>query len=268
MHNRWGKSVLLEKDVSMPLPLAPIERTIEAFEKAAHEYHKMRLSRPASAKQKKEIDKELDTRLKELDERRRSLMTQADIHDKIAKQQEALGLYQNSNRAIVGETELKANERVKELNEESHSPTKGLRDNMSAVGDIPPDNYCDCHHIVSGVGKTVIDRKTGERQRSQDAIEARATLHYLGLGINDPANGVYLPSDMRHVPHWRFPRALPHANLHTLAYDKMINQKIRVATNELTLRGKLRDIRDMLETGSETFFLTKKSEKKYRKRVA
>lgn len=252
----------------MPLPLAPIERTIEAFEKAAREYHNLRLSKPRTSDQKKEIDKELKLRLADLKQRKLMLTTEADIHDKVAKMQVDLNAYQERNRAKAGESDDDADVRVSRLTEESHHPTKALRDNMFAIGDLPPDDNCACHHIVAGQGKSIIDRKTGKRKQSQNAIEARAILHFLGLGINDPSNGVYLPSSSDYIPHWRFPRALSHANIHTLAYEKMVNDKIKFLESELALRNQLAGLRSMLENGEETFFLTKRSEKKYFEKVA
>lgn len=252
----------------MPLPLAPIERTIEAFEKAAYEYHRLRLSKPGTPEQKQEIDQELKQRLADLKRRKRMLLTEADIHDKVAKMQEDLTDYQARNRGRAGENDDEADIRVSRLTEEPHHPTKVLRDNMLSVGDLPPDDNCACHHIVEGRGKSIIDRKTGKREQSQDAIQARATLHYLGVGINDPDNGVYLPLNRDYIPHWRFPRALPHANIHTLTYEKMVNEKIQFLESELSLRQQLGDIRRILENGDETFFLTKRSEKKYFEKIA
>ena len=40
----------------MPLPLTPLEHNIQEFEKAAHEYHTLRLSKPVSVEEKKKID--------------------------------------------------------------------------------------------------------------------------------------------------------------------------------------------------------------------
>lgn len=252
----------------MPLPPAPIERSIEAFEQAAREYHALKLTKPKSPEQKKKIDQELKQRLDELKTRKGLLLAQADIHDKVAKAQKQLSTYQARNRAAPGETDDEAEIRVSMLTAEPHHPTKALRDNMFAVGDLAPDDYCACHHIVEGAGKSIIDRKTGRREQSQDAIEARATLHYLGVGINDPSNGVYLPLNMKCVPHWCFPRALPHANIHTLAYEKMVNEKIQFIENERVLRDQLGQIRSMLESGEETFFLTARSQKKYLGKIA
>lgn len=228
----------------------------------------MRLTKPNSPEQKKKVDQELEQRLADLKQRKRMLTTEADIHDKVAKMQADLAEYQVRNRPKSGETDDEADIRVSKLSAEPHHPTKSLRDNMFAVGDLPPDDNCACHHIVEGSGKSIIDRKTGKRKQSQDAIEARATLHYLGVGINDPVNGVYLPLNRSYVPHWFFPKALPHANLHTLAYEKMVNEKLMFLECELTLRTQLGDIRRMLEEGEETFFLAKNSEKKYLEKLA
>lgn len=256
----------------MPLPLAPIERTLDSFEKAAQEYHSLKRSRTKnSPAEQNKIDRELKNRLSDLDERRRCLHIDTDLHDKIAKMQSDLALYQSNNRVDLSQDSQTLDAHVDNLKLEGHhkKPLYGtLKDNMLAIGDIAPDKNCSCHHIVMGKGRSIVNRKTNQKEQSQAAIQARMTLHYLGLGINDPANGVYLPSYMKYVPHWRFPRALPHANLHTLAYEIRVNDAIRTLNDEASLRGQLKKIRRKLENGDMRYVLTAKSEAKFLEKIA
>lgn len=58
--------------------------------------------------------------------------------------------------------------------------SKFLEKNMISMGMTKPNYKCAAHHIVAG--------------GSQKSKEARAILRKYGVGINDAANGVYLPT--------------------------------------------------------------------------
>lgn len=250
----------------MPEPMKPIERTLLEFETAAKEYHALKLSKPTTAKQKQALDKELADRLADLQNRRRRLKVESSVAEQVAKQK-ALKEYRSANDIVLGKDGVAADSRFGWMENEAHHPTDDLRRNMAAVGDVPPDDNCSCHHIVEGVGKLVKDPVSGAKVRTQNSIEARATLHMFGIGINDPVNGVFLPKGMKYIPHWRFPKALPHANIHTLAYEKLVNDSIKNLTGKQSIEASLFRVRTMLEQGSNICFLTDRTQKRYTSRI-
>lgn len=150
---------------------------------------------------------------------------------------------------------------------ELHHPTEALRKNMAAVGDVEPDKYCRGHHIVMGVGKKEPDLITNDRRPTKNSLQARSKLHMLGIGINDPHNGVYLPANLAHVPHWRFPRALPHANIHTLAYEKMVVDYIGHLNDQQSLVQNLHRIRRHLGEGDRILFMREEKQLAYQEKM-
>lgn len=250
----------------MPLPLTPLEHNIAEFEKAAIEFHRLKTSKPISVEGKKRLDQELLDRLAHLDKRLQDLSTQSYVQERV-QMDLALNSYQGERLVPNGrKTTTLAMQKMMKL--EPHHPTAQLRRNMEADGDLAPDENCDCHHIVEGRGKTRKnpDDPSGPRLQTQNAIMARAWLHRYGVGINDPANGVYLPAAMKFVPHWRFPKAIPHANIHTFDYEEMVANKLRTRKSEGEVRGALRTIRATLEHGSECDFLTAKAQTQYKRK--
>lgn len=251
----------------MPLPLSPLEHNIQEFEKAAREYHTLKLSKPVSVDAKKKIDEELELRLADLERRMRNLETDSSVQERICQQQE-LCSYQSA-RAVPAGAKVTTEEQLEMMKLDPHHPTIYLRKNMEAAGIMPPDENCHCHHIVLGCGKRVKDpnNPSGPKIQTKNAIMARARLHRYGIGINDPINGVYLPKSMKYVPHWRFPKALPHANIHTFAYEQLVNDALTPARSAEAVKNILLRVRAMLEHGSNYTFLTQKASSQYRAKV-
>ena len=140
---------------------------------------------------------------------------------------------------------------------EVYHPTRDLADNLFAVGEARPGGLFDAHHIIPGKG----------RWQQNEMLAARLNLHLHGIGINDPVNGVYLPKSMKYVPHWRFPKALPHANIHTFAYEQMVNDALTPARSADAVRNTLLRIRAILEQGSDYTFLTQKASSQYEAKI-
>lgn len=240
----------------MPLPNSHLELTIKNFEKKAREYHCNKLKKANTKAEREKLNELLSSQLDHLNCQRRSI-------DAMVSVQYQLALYQQNNRGTDTETDDERENRLDCLDEEGHHPTEELMRNMHAVGDISPDKYCACHHIVQGKGRAIKNKITGKYIQSPNAIKARTKLHMMGIGINDPSNGVWLPKKMDYVPHWAMPRALPHANIHTLKYEEHVLGKIQFASNEQHCRAALLGIKDALQDGSLSNTLTKKSEKRF-----
>lgn len=247
----------------MPLPKTPLQHNIDEFEKAAKQYHKLKHSTSRTKKERDDLDKELKTRLADLKARKLQLKTKACVQER-TDLQVALASYQKSN-SVQGNNSAVTEEQYEWMDNEAHHPTKVLRENMAANGDLAPDKNCACHHIVEGKGRTIPDPDApkGPRIQTQNAIMARVHLHMYGVGINDPDNGVYLPKYMKHTPHWRFPKALPHANIHTFKYEEWVYNTLEPNESEQSVRSALHKLRIMLEHGSEIGFLTTKTQTAY-----
>jgi hypothetical protein len=102
---------------------------------------------------------------------------------------------------------------------------------LEASGVQRPKGYA-AHHIAAG---------TDER-----AEFARSALRKFGIGINDAANGVFLPAN-------RATQVIAgetiHSTLHTRAYYDAINQALETATTRQQAIGILRDIAQALQAG-------------------
>lgn len=238
-------------------PMRPVERTLRAFEIAAKEYHALKASKPNLTQTKADLDKELQRRLRDLEQRIDQLAVQSAVDEQVERQKELMKYQLNNSSGTQASEDWMHNEK--------HHPTSLLRDRMMAIGDVPPDSNVACHHIVEGRGKTIQDPNTTEKKRIQtrEAIQSRARLHLAGIGINDPANGVYLPKNINHVPHWCFPKALPHDNIHTYAYERFVFSRIRRIKDRQSMTQALRDIRTILQEGSNRSFLTEKAQGQY-----
>ncbi|SHE91603.1 A nuclease family of the HNH/ENDO VII superfamily with conserved AHH [Microbulbifer donghaiensis] len=250
----------------MPHPMKPIERTLAAFEVAAREYHQLRAKVARSQEERRALDKELRDRLADLKLRYNQLTVEADIAEQVANQ-EALQEYRAHNNKALDSDKAVSKAARATMKAEPHHPTEVLRKNMAAIGDVEPDRYCRCHHIVMGVGKKERDPVTNERRPTKNSLQARAKLHMLGIGINDPHNGVFLPASLAHVPHWRFPRALPHANIHTLAYEKMVVDYVGHLNDQQSLVQNLRRIRRHLEEGDRILFMREEKQLAYNEKM-
>ena len=126
-----------------------------------------------------------------------------------------------------------------QLESEKHSP-KRLASNMKRAGDPRPAKQCDAHAMVSG--------------SHPSSLLARGVLAWLGMRIDDPHNGCWLPRDWpdrKHMPnHLR--NAVPHKRIHTKAYYAWLSGYVRPGRikNPEQLVNALRLVRTMLQSGN------------------
>ena len=202
--------------------MSPLERAINEFENKAESFHS----------NKSTLDPE------ELNRKKNHLNLQRMTTEACAQVQAQLDIYREEARK-------------KKLSnkDEEHHPTDTLAKFMSAEGHPKPDINCECHHIVQGKGRSQIF-----------ATQARLKLHMCGIGINDPDNGVWLPSNIKDVPHWAMRKALPHKVIHTAKYDQWVATKMLAANSEPVARVILGNLRRDLKNGEAPLDnLTKKS---------
>ena len=103
--------------------------------------------------------------------------------------------------------------------------SRALGQALEAAGHVRPAGSA-AHHIVAGGAKA--------------AAPARAALQRFGIGINDAANGVFLPAS-RAAPNAS--GAAVHSTLHTRAYYEAVNDALgqaKTRTEALEVLGALR----------------------------
>lgn len=233
--------------------LTALDMTINSYIETAGEYHREKLLKFSDVKKQKSHTDLLVKRKAYLEQQRLSIESMASV-------QEQLAHYQNQCRDTSQENRAK-------MRQEEHHPTKDLERYMRVSGIPKPDEHCTCHHIIMGHGRSKKSQKTGKRVQSAAAISARLKLHQVGIGINDPSNGVWLPKNMNHVPHWLMPKALPHSVIHTDTYEVWMRNIMQTVTSEATGRSALKRVGIMLRDGTRTHILTKHSETRYLQRV-
>lgn len=171
----------------------------------------------------------------ELDKTKMLLNSQRMSTESMASVQAKLDNYQLQGRlATVGKRSEVARKQ-NELALEKHHPTKLLEKFMIASVNPKPSPYHSAHHIVPGKGKTV------------HANLARVRLHRYGVRINDPDNGVWLPTYKKYTPNWAMPSAKSHLEYHTLKYESWVKDRLQAQINEPSLRRELRFIAKLLK---------------------
>ncbi|WP_281648161.1 AHH domain-containing protein [Parendozoicomonas sp. Alg238-R29] len=90
-----------------------------------------------------------------------------------------------------------------ELRAEKHKSSR-LGENLIAIDKEKPHGDFEAHHIVAGGAKR--------------ARRARKLLASLGIRVDDPINGVWLPNYVKNVPHPEMKEAYPHRPVHTPSY--------------------------------------------------
>ena len=108
--------------------------------------------------------------------------------------------------------------------------SKLLAKNMAEAGLGTRAKGYAAHHIVAG--------------NSEGAKDARAILRKFGIGINDAANGVYLPN-IKGLSEEAY-----HNTLHTNAYYKEVNKMLEQATTKEEALSILKQIETALLDGS------------------
>jgi hypothetical protein len=107
-----------------------------------------------------------------------------------------------------------------------------LAANLQANGAVRPEGW-HAHHIVPGGG----DR----------AAYARSVLARFGIGINDPANGVFLPGGSRTQNPGG---SAVHSRLHTKSYFDYVTRELEGAVDYRSAVSTLQSIRTSLQDGS------------------
>ncbi len=86
--------------------------------------------------------------------------------------------------------------------------SRRLGKNLCLAGKPKPDDKCHAHAIVAG--------------GDPSALKTRALLMVMGIRVDDPANGVWLPGYEKDLPHWAMPNAVAHAWLNHPGYHDWI----------------------------------------------
>lgn len=119
------------------------------------------------------------------------------------------------------------------LKKKAHCPpsSKALGQSLEAAGHARLPGSA-AHHIVAG--------------NAPAALRAREVLRRFGIGINDAANGVFLPAS-RAIPNAA--GAAVHSTVHTNSYYMTVNQTLATATTRAEAEMALEAIRRALLSG-------------------
>ncbi|AQT61459.1 AHH domain-containing protein [Cellvibrio sp. PSBB023] len=212
--------------------MSPLDRALEAYQHKAKKYFK-KLNQLESAPQdvRERRKQELAAVKVHLEHERRLMESIADV-------QAQLEIYRDFGRQaihVAGQSRADSSSRQNSMLAEEHHPTDQLEAFMRAVPNPKPSPNHTAHHITPGKGKTKF------------AYRARVRMHVLGVRINDPDNGVWLPRFAKHTPHWSMPEALGHLQYHTEGYEKWVADKLQGRSSESALRLELQLIGQRLQ---------------------
>ncbi|MDG9672235.1 AHH domain-containing protein [Hahella sp. CR1] len=225
--------------------LSHLERTISDFENKARAYHKGAEDSPENETpaQKKLREEKLKRDLKHLDRERRRALCLIQVFTELEK-------YRRDYTVNASDSIENAEKKVSIMLEERHHPTKVLARFMLMVGRPRPSARHTPHHIVLGKGKT------------KYSAEARLNMHYLGIRINDPDNGVWMPMTKSDKGHWAMPDSPAHAEIHTHNYEEWVFESTFMHADERTFRTELRRIRMLLKSGRQPRKVTEPVDRK------
>lgn len=206
-----------------------LDQALEYYDIKARNYFQAKTGLENAPKELKE------SRAKELEVIRAHLRRQKTHATVVASIQAKLDAYQDEGRRATEGSRSEVAAKQRALQEEKHHPSSTLAENMRASCNPQPCPSHSPHHIVPGKGYT------------PEANLSRVHLHSLGIRINDPDNGVWLPRSKRVTPLWSMPNALAHKQYHTHHYEFSVHARITLKDEENTARRELRFIAKLLQ---------------------
>ncbi|WP_346836717.1 AHH domain-containing protein [Microbulbifer sp. SAOS-129_SWC] len=222
--------------------LSPLERAIASFETKARDYHQNTAPKPSETPaQRAKREKELKKALRHLEVEKLAALTQVQVQTQLHEYRaELMPTDGGTRRERVALREAMAAEK--------HHPTKVLARFMRADGRPQPSPRFSAHHIVQGKGRT------------EQAAFARIQLHFFGIRINDPDNGVWMPRTKADKGHWAMPKAAAHSEVHTFNYETWVSSSIQHVAGTVAFRSKLVVIRNLLRDGLQPDYVTRSSD--------
>ena len=188
-----------------------------------------------------ERDKKLQRIKQHLDHQRMSAEAMAQV-------QGDLDEYRRRGReATQGSRKEVAAKQALLLDEGHHRDNLELLEEFMRASRRPrPSSRHTAHHIVPGKGKS----KPVPPGRRSTANMARVRMHMYGVRINDPDNGVWLPTFKADTPTYAMPKSKGHLEYHTINYEDWVYRKLRLKTSEQTIRQELQQIGNMLQNNT------------------
>lgn len=218
--------------------MTPLERAITEFEERAKSAHNLKIA-PKTETEEQRLNREqsLCKAMNHLKAERALALAQVQVQTQLDEYRAAL-------KPVEGASRQEKNIGREAMTLEKHHPTDTLAKFMRADGrPKPAPNFC-AHHIVQGKGRT------------ENARRARIQLHYHGIRINDPVNGVWMPRHKKDKGHWAMPLAMAHSEIHTHNYEDWVFDKLRLAFNEKIMHGTLIQIRSLLRDGNQPNYVS------------
>lgn len=229
--------------------MSALEFAIHNFSRQAKAHHELK---GVLAKVIDETEAQKKRRETMYEAEKRHFENERRIAETICEVQVKLQLYQEKNRGSDSETRGEFLARRNKMEKEKHRPTSVLANYLRAVGRAKPSPWHSPHHIVPGKGRT------------KAAYRARILLHTLGIGINDPDNGVWLIHKKADKGHWSMPISDAHLEIHTENYESWIERHLNQAPTETLARQKLSYIRGLLQSGAQPANVTMPPDKSWK----
>ena len=218
--------------------MTPLERAITEFEERAKSAHSLKVVPKAeTAEQRLNREQSLSKALTHLKAERALALAQVQVQTQLDEYREAL-------KPAEGASRQEKNIGREAMSLEKHHPTDTLAKFMRADGRPKPAPNFTPHHIVQGKGRTLF------------ATRARIQLHYYGVRINDPDNGVWMPRHKKDKGHWAMPNAMAHSEIHTHNYERWAFERIETSSGEKDLRAKLINVRSKLRDGNQPDYVS------------
>lgn len=185
-----------------PANPTPLELAIYNYEVACVNYHNAKTSLESADISAKERQKRLyaqERDWKHLQQRKKALAIHAQLQSELEQYR--------------AESSQKPPE---ELEKEAHHPTTKLTKHLFAIGEPQPSPAHAAHHIIMGKGRYLV----------QMMSLARLNLHQYGIGINDPANGVWLAHNRKNSEYWRLTESSSEKPKHWATPDSPVHLSI------------------------------------------
>lgn len=130
-----------------------------------------------------------------------------------------------------------------------------LGNHLTAVGEFKQNSHWQAHHIVCAKHKS--------------HAQARIALFMIGIGINDPHNGCWLPQKHKHAKGTKYPNAVGHAYIHTNDYADLVRNRVVGVKKEGVAFSALNSVRLVLHNSRNLpkDILTEKGQEDLRSKV-
>lgn len=215
---------------ALPPAATPLERALYEYEVECNAYYKAKEKQPPE----NETDAEKQARIKAYEADWQHLQNERRKIKTLAQQEDLLEKYRKEHGITT------SSEQIEKFRKEKHHPTTRLACHLTTIGEPKPSLNHTAHHIIPGKG----------RWRQSTISNLRISLAASNVRINDPRNGVWLPSQKKDDGHWATPKRPNHKAIHGDNYEKWIGVQLQNIEIGNAFRSKLSDIKTGIRNGT------------------